>query len=206
MKKYFIFIMTALAGVALTSCSNNNKKEDKSTVETAKYLFTIKKATVHYNVRAGILDMTETFYFDDYGKKMRIEHYYTTKPDLDYIEIFDETAGKAYNLQISTKKYKDENVSELVTKRLMHTSILNESNYQKSNAKRTTEVVAGKECVVYTQTAAGLIGSVGLWNSVCLLQKLGESETTMEDVMRATSIAEDVPTGIFDIPADYAKE
>jgi hypothetical protein len=197
-------ILAAILGIAMMSvagCGKDNGGDDPDDPNvpggSTAGLFKIKQATVVYDVLEGM--KKNTLYFDDNGKKMRIDEEYETFDLPGTIYILDEVAGKAYKLNVGSKTYEEVTVASLMNERRTH--FFDETSYTSNKFPSTTEVIAGKSCKVFTITSSGHTAIYGGWNDIMFLMGLDDG-----DVYRALSFSETIPANIFTIPSDYTKK
>lgn len=189
----------AILMIALMACSKNDDPSiDPENPGDSGY-FGVKKATIVYELLGG--PWTETISFDNNGKQIRIEYNYAT----DYINneawIMDETAKKAYHLDVTAKTYEESTLKEIQD--LREGFIFDESDFNTGFTK-STETIAGKSCTAYSGAYSlnGVSGTVlaSGWSGILFHSKLDE-----DDVLLATSFSETLPANSFTVPSDYKK-
>jgi len=190
MKNLKVFTaMATLSIILFSSCKKNDPANPAGTLTQ----FGVKQGTIVYNASQ---DETETVYFDNYGKQFRIE---IKSSDVVGIYILDETAQKAYYLDVPTKTYQEMPLADVQGLRDIIT--FEETAYSLAGMKKSTQTIAGKSCTVYTGTYEGVTASIGGWSGIIFLLTDNGVNT-----LQATSFSETIPANMFTLPAGYTKQ
>jgi len=196
MKSLKILLAAALSIALFNPCSKDNPTVNPIVPGGSTQYFGIKQATVVYDFIG-----TTTLYFDDYGKKTRINYAIGNEYVDDYSYLIDEAAKKAYMLDDKLKTYQEVPLSEVQSERDAFVLTVTDTNFAATGYKKTTQTIAGKSCSVYSVEYNGSTVSIGGWGGIVFI-----SSTDDGDLIRATSFSETVPANMFSLPADYTKQ
>jgi hypothetical protein len=137
--------------------------------------------------------------WDDYGKLYRIG-------DTNDATILDEKAGKAWSLDHGDKTYIEFSASfydGILAGRnaFKYKDNPNMPGYQ----KLPNRTILGKECTVFSTTAAGITTTFGGWNEIEFFRERSGTVAGIEinEIRTATSYSETVPANSFKVPSDY---
>ncbi|MFA4852205.1 MAG: hypothetical protein WC599_06775 [Bacteroidales bacterium] len=219
MKKIF-FLFTAIAFIALISCSGDSKKTDGATDSTATKdnIEKVAKTNGKYQLKSGIITMssdamgigqTITLYFDDYGNKECAE----TKGEMDMgiagkvqmHQLAITKDGYVYNIDMTNKSGTKTKITPNSKQKDIDFSNLTEDMMKQMKIKKEgTEVLLGKTCDKYSLDAPALKmkSSYSVWNGIPL-----KSEVNMIGIVAkitTTKIEENcvIPAEKFEIPKD----
>ena len=210
MKTFFKFtVCLIILTMTFTGCSNDEDKiPDISGLLTGDVLFGVKTGKITYKYtfwyEEGSSSYNETVFFDDNGKRMRVE-------TEDAVIIYDGSAEKIYTLSPSEKVYTESVFYSGMN--AMYIFLGDEANSAWSRypgfSKKANKTIAGKTCSVYawTDIEDGETVEWGGWNRITFWWQSFKDAPETDDSMRieATSFAESIPAGSFTVPSDYTK-
>ena len=217
--KLNVLSLLVAAMLYLVSCSGNsdtssdNAEEPESdnneqvAEESSGKRYEVESGIVVYEMTMMGIQSEAKVYFTDYGEKEVTVSKATVEMMGQKIETETRsfiTDGYSYTLDVKDKTGTKMKVDEDIN--LQHFDIKKLVAAQKEGLKLTeegTETFLGKECKVYTIEDENAKARYLTWKNIALKWEVEDVNGNMVFAAKSIEETDDIPAGLFDIPADY---